>query len=87
MISILTAMNPLGWRGSNTHLNSGSYGQARELDDITNFILENKVVEIEPEYSMMIENRDSDWEWQQKLKVYREMEYILKTEGIIECYE
>lgn len=44
---------------------------------------DNDTSEIGYEYSKMVEERDSEWEWNQKLNRFYALEKVLKEEGLI----
>ncbi len=44
---------------------------------------DSKLLDIDTEYSTMMEERDLEWEWEQKLKMFREIESILEEEGLL----
>ena len=56
--------------------------EVAEFDEVSK-PLPKGVNQIDPEYSKMIEERDSDCELNQKLKLFFEIKAILKEEGLI----
>ncbi len=44
---------------------------------------ENNSLEIDPEYSKMLTERNSEWEWNEKRKTFYEIRNVLIKEGLI----
>jgi hypothetical protein len=58
--------------------------EVAEFDESSELITEdNDFSEIDPEYFEMIEKRNPEWEWEQKLKIFHQIKCILKEEGLI----
>ena len=58
--------------------------QVSEFEEATELISENNdFTEIDPEYAKMRQERDAEWDRNRRLKMFYEMENILKEEGYI----